>query len=208
MIQLAKIVGIPGLVFLWQRIAHADNCGSLSDCFHTIESATVAAVGVAVTVIVGSLLDFFGWGNEGETPDPALPVYSADDPDADVIVQDAQVRAAMERAFTESHDNVLPEAEVREQGGWIVRLSNGDLDVVRWPEGEAGFIAPSPRPENAIAHFHTHPYGNDFSLEHKPSTTDSLFTRAKGIPGFVIDRQSIMRVDSGNPKNFRDVVLR
>lgn len=208
--HLAKIIGLAALSFLSEGVVYADNCGSLSDCFYTIGSATAAAVGVAVTVIVGSLLDLFGWGGGAEIPAPAPspPPFSANDPAADAIVQDPKVKAAMERAFTESHDNLLPDADVREQGGWIVRLPTGELDVVRWPQGESGSITPSRRPENAIADFHTHPYGNDVGLIHAPSAADSLATKAEGIPGFIIDRQSIMRVDSERPGAFHDVVLR
>lgn len=201
--RLLKTIGGLGLTFFWAGLAYADNCGSLSDCFYTVGSATAAAVGVAVTVIVGLLLDVVGLDGE-----PAPQVFSAEDPAADALVQDPKVRAAIEGAFTQSHDHQLPDADVREQGGWIVRLPSGELDVVRWPEGESGSMQPPSMPANAVGHFHTHPYGNDVTLIHRPSTADSLFTQARGVPGFVIDRQSIMRIDSEHPGAFRDIVLR
>lgn len=208
--HLSKIVGWFVFSFLLAKVAYADNCGSLSDCFYTIGSATIAAVGVTVMVIVGSLLDFFGWGENAQTPEPPPqpPVFSVNDPAADAIVLDPRVRAEMERAFAESNDNLLPDADVREQGGWIVRLPNGELDVVRWPQGESLSIQPSPKPDNAVAEFHTHPYGNDVELIHSPSATDSMAVQAGGIPGFIIDRQSIMRIDADRPMAFHDIVLR
>lgn len=69
--QLTKTVGWVTLTFLLERVAYADNCGSLSDCFSTIGSATAAAVGVAVMVIVGMITDLFkmeGEAEAGETP--------------------------------------------------------------------------------------------------------------------------------------------
>ena len=203
---LIKTIGLMVFSCFWCEVASADNCGSLSDCFYTVWSAAIAAVGIAVTLIVGSLLDFFGRDRQAETS--ISPSWTATDPTADVIVQDPHVRAEMEKAFAESHDNLLPDKDVREQGGWVVRSPSGKLDVVRWPEGESGSMTPPDKPDNAVAHFHTHPYGNDVALTHRPSIDDSMFTEAMGIPGFVIDRQGIIRIESNRPMAYHDVVLK
>ena len=52
--------------FFIEKVAYADNCGSLSDCYQTVASATAVGVGIAVIVIVGVLLDFLGLSGEAE----------------------------------------------------------------------------------------------------------------------------------------------
>ncbi len=59
------------LLFLIEKLAYADNCGSLSDCYGTIQSATGVGVGIAVMVMTGILMDFFR--GEGETEAASRP---------------------------------------------------------------------------------------------------------------------------------------
>lgn len=119
----------------------------------------------------------------------------------DAIVENQRVRSEMERAFRESGDNAASLSDVHEQGGWIIRNKDGSSDVQRWQAGTSGGIRPSSQPNNAIAHFHTHPYGKTEGFYHGPSAypqfpNDYQTTINVGMPGFVIDRVSIFRIET------------
>jgi len=124
----------------------------------------------------------------------------------DEIAKNPRVRSQMEKAFKESKDNAVPEIDVRENGGWIKKGGQ----VERWPEGSSSGMDPTPKPSGAIGSFHTHPYGNDVPLIHQPSMPDTIWNQEQGVPGFIIDRQSIMRIEPNciGTGCFHDVVTR
>ncbi len=117
----------------------------------------------------------------------------------DELVSDSNIRTEVMRAWQESMDG---QKMVHEQGGWIVKDEQGRLSVQRWPIGSPGSIAPTPQPSNAMGHFHTHPYAADETLIHLPSPRDIDFTERHHIPGFIVDRQSILRIDPQSPEQY------
>ena len=82
-----------------------------------------------------------------------------------------------------------------EQGGWITKSPEGALQVQRWPAGGSGSILIPPKPDSAVASFHTHPYAPHEVFIHGPSGADIRTTRLYGVPDYIIDKQSIMKVD-------------
>jgi hypothetical protein len=57
---LAAAAGAALGVFLWPGIGYADNCGSMSDCYHTARAALAALIGLSVLfgVMLSLALDF------------------------------------------------------------------------------------------------------------------------------------------------------
>ena len=55
-------------VLLWPGVAHADNCGSLTDCYFTARSALAALVGFSVLfgVLLSVMLDFIPFVGTGK----------------------------------------------------------------------------------------------------------------------------------------------
>ena len=133
----------------------------------------------------------------------------------DEMIYDPNVLPEVENAFQQSGDLENSFANVHEQGGWIMEEPSGKLSIQRWPQGSSGSIAiPSDRPNNAIGRFHTHPYGTMEGFVHGPSSADIYssmgVTNGLGniIPSFIIDRTSIMRVDSGNVNGYHELLIR
>jgi hypothetical protein len=129
-----------------------------------------------------------------------------DDP-SDPIVNDKGVRAKMDQAWHESNPaqnqglfgrNHWSET-THEQGGWIVKNANGDLDVQRWPAGTQENIDHTPKPANAVASFHTHPNTGRLWPQ-GPIGADIRLTRSLGVNGYVISKNHIYRIDAQTGK--------
>ena len=110
------------------------------------------------------------------------------------------IRAALRQAW----ENSNPGATVgHEEGGFILRDSEDNLSVVRWPQGAQGNIALPPHPgckigeNDIVATFHTHPNtGNNYLQQ--PSETDKRAVRddpdLKGVyyeGEFVVSQETI-----------------
>ena len=118
----------------------------------------------------------------------------------DELVDDPNVKSAMQKSWAASTDG---QSTVQEQGGWIVKDANGNLSVQKFSSaGTSGGISPYPRPSNSVGLFHTHPYSISEGFIHAPSTADISLTRSFGVPSFIIDRISIMRIDPYSQPNF------
>ena len=100
----------------------------------------------------------------------------------------------MERAWNDSQ--AYDSLNRHEEGGWIVQHPSDMLVVNRWPSGASASIMPTTKPNNAVANFHTHPnYGTGGSGIKGPSGADRFFTRMYGLPGYIVDKESIIRID-------------
>ena len=99
--------------------------------------------------------------------------------DPHIILNDPIVRAALKQAWQDSQPGVIGG---HEEGGFILRDSTGNLNVVRWSKGAQDTIILPPRPnckiggDDIVATFHTHPNtGSDYLQE--PSETDKRAVR-------------------------------
>lgn len=95
------------------------------------------------------------------------------------ILDNAAVCAALTQAWEDSQPGVTGG---HEEGGFVLRNSEGDLSVVRWPKGTQNGIAVPPHSNckigerDIVATFHTHPNtGGDYLQE--PSETDKRAVR-------------------------------
>lgn len=95
------------------------------------------------------------------------------------LLSNATFRAALKQGWKDSQPGTT---EGHEEGGFIVRVSAGTLDVVRWPKGEQSSIKLPPHPnckldeKDIVATFHTHPnIGSDYLQE--PSEADKRAVR-------------------------------
>jgi len=95
------------------------------------------------------------------------------------ILSNPSVRAALQDAWAASEPGV---SGGHEEGGFVTRDENGNLDVVRWPVGERDSMR-VPLHQNCkfgdrwiVATFHTHPNTGDDYL-HEPSETDKRAVR-------------------------------
>jgi hypothetical protein len=96
-----------------------------------------------------------------------------------VILNNPAVRDALESAWGDSAAGV---SGGHEEGGFVTTDAGGNLDVVRWPEGERDSISVPPHPNceiggsRIVATFHTHPNtGVDYLQE--PSESDKRAVR-------------------------------
>ena len=99
--------------------------------------------------------------------------------DPRIILNDPIVRVALKQAWQDSQPGVIGG---HEEGGFIVRNSTGNLNVVRWSKGAQDTIILPPRPnckiggDDIVATFHTHPNtGSDYLQE--PSETNKRAVR-------------------------------
>ena len=90
------------------------------------------------------------------------------------VLDDDTIRGLFLQAWQESQPGT---AAAHEEGGFVLRNTNGSLGVERWPRGAQNQIVVPPHPgckrENLliVATFHTHPNpGPEFQQE--PSMTD------------------------------------
>ena len=129
------------------------------------------------------------------------------DPANDLIVTNPRVRRAMERAWRDSR--AYDPKRRHEEGGWIVQGGRGSLSVQRWPSGARAHIQPTPKPDNAVAHFHTHPnWGTGGDGIEGPSPADVQVTMLYGKPGFIVDKNSIYRIGNvGGPNGKKGNVV-
>ena len=95
------------------------------------------------------------------------------------ILNSRLVRDAFKKAWADSKPGI---SSGREEGGFVIQDSSGNLDVVSWPEGDRDSIRASPHSEckvgdsSIVASFHTHPNtGSDYLQE--PSETDKRAVR-------------------------------
>ncbi len=94
------------------------------------------------------------------------------------ILNSPVVRAALRDAWA---DSTAGTSLGREEGGFVIQDA-GNLDVVRWPEGERDSISVPPHPDckidnrRIVATFHTHPNAGDDYLQ-EPSETDKRAVR-------------------------------
>lgn len=100
-------------------------------------------------------------------------------PDVRAILNHESVRAALWQAW---NDSVPGTSGGHEEGGFIVRDSAGEYQVIRWPKGEQNAIVVPPHLDcklsglDIVASFHTHPNtGTDYIQE--PSETDRRAVR-------------------------------
>ena len=112
----------------------------------------------------------------------------------DPIAGNKNVGTGMDKAWTDSQAYT---SNRHEEGGWIIKNNDGDLGVTRWPSGQTRSIQPTPKPDNAVGHFHTHPnYGTGGNGMKGPSPdADIPFTKTYGVPGYIVDKESVIRVD-------------
>jgi hypothetical protein len=116
------------------------------------------------------------------------------------ILNAPDVRAALRQAWFDSKPGT---SGGHEEGGFVLRNSNGELSVSRWHKGEQDAINLPPHPackfgENEIvASFHTHPNTGDDYLQ-EPSESDKRAVRddadLKGesyVGEFVISAETI-----------------
>lgn len=195
----------------------ADNCGSLSDCYQTIKAATGVGVGIAILVTVGVLLDMLPGGGGNLTGPRARPgtmpqrgeEHAGSDNGGkhpgDELVLNQNIQREIELAWRESLDG---QANVKEQGGWILQDEKGHLHIERWPEGMSAAIVPTPQPPNAVGHFHTHPYGSQEMFIHSPSSRDTNFTNRHRLPGFIRDRRGVFRIDPSCDQCLWEVIVK
>lgn len=114
------------------------------------------------------------------------------------------VRRALMQAWQDSQPGFTGR---HEEGGFILKDANGNLQIQRWPKGAQNEIFVPPHPDgkrgnkNIVATFHTHPNtGEDFLQE--PSLTDIRAVRddpdlkTNVYEGeYVITQDKIYRID-------------
>lgn len=94
-----------------------------------------------------------------------------------------------------------------EEGGYITQGADGSLSLDRWPRGMQARIVPPPlEPENryngkmVIATFHTHPNPSideeGQRWEQAPSLADRRWHQRRSLPGLVVARSLVYRIDS------------
>ena len=100
------------------------------------------------------------------------------------IANDPVIRARINDAWNASNVyGILP----REHGFWISR-NEGSGELFTRPFANPGVenrIDPGPAPADAIAFFHTHPYGWIIFGAAPPSSSDEAFGRSVGLPGLI-----------------------
>ena len=119
------------------------------------------------------------------------------------ILNDPVVRAALRQAWEDSQPGLTGN---HEEGGFILRDSDGNLGVERWPHGQRNSIMVPPHPncringQDIVATFHTHPNtGSDYLQEpgetDKRAVRDDPHLKAAFCEGeFVISAQTIYRI--------------
>ena len=120
-----------------------------------------------------------------------------------VVLANANARFALLQAWKDSNSGLTGG---HEEGGFIVRNTDGSLNVVRWLKGSKDTIQVPPHKDcmidglEIVASFHTHPNtGNDYLQE--PSETDKRAVRddlnlkgAEYVGEFVISQEIIYLV--------------
>jgi hypothetical protein len=120
------------------------------------------------------------------------------------ILNNPLVCAGLKQAWKDSKPGVTGG---HEEGGFILKDSGGDFNIVRWATGNQNSIALPPHPKckigesSIVASFHTHPnVGSDYLQE--PSETDKRAVRddpdLKGtsyVGEFVISQAKIYLIE-------------
>lgn len=119
------------------------------------------------------------------------------------ILRNEIVRDVLKHAWDESEPGT---ANAHEEGGFVVRTSAGDFQVIRWPKGTQKEIRVPVHfgcrfgEEEIVASFHTHPNTSKEFLQ-EPSETDKRAVRnnpdlkgANYVGEFVISRDTIYLV--------------
>jgi len=95
------------------------------------------------------------------------------------ILNSRLVRDAFKKTWADSKPGT---SGGREEGGFVIQDSSGNLDIVRWAAGDRDSIGVPPHSEckvgegSIVASFHTHPNtGSDYLQE--PSETDKRAVR-------------------------------
>ena len=95
------------------------------------------------------------------------------------VLSNANVRSALQQAWTDSNPGITGG---HEEGGFVVRNTDGSLSVIRWQKGLQDTIQVPPHKDcmfddlEIMASFHTHPnMGSDYLQE--PSETDKRAVR-------------------------------
>jgi hypothetical protein len=128
---------------------------------------------------------------ESLTQDLGSPLAAASDqpprsdlPQLQAIANDPVIHARINDAWNASNVyGILP----REHGFWISR-NEGSGELFTRPFANPGAenrIDPGPAPADAIAFFHTHPYGWIVFGAAPPSSSDEAFGRSVGLPGLI-----------------------
>lgn len=119
------------------------------------------------------------------------------------LLNDPVVRAALRQAWEDSQPGLT---SGHEEGGFILRDSDGNLSVERWPSCQQNSIMVPPHPNcringpDIVATFHTHPNtGSDYLQEpgetDKRAVRDDPHLKAASYEGeFVISAQTIYRI--------------
>jgi len=119
------------------------------------------------------------------------------------ILNNLVVRTVLRQAWEDSQPGLTGG---HEEGGFILRDSDGNLSVERWPHGQQGSITVPSHPgcrindQDIVATFHTHPNtGGDYLQEpgetDKRAMRDDPHLKAVFYEGeFVISAQSIYRI--------------
>ena len=108
----------------------------------------------------------------------------SDGPQLEAIANDPVIRAHIDAAWAASNPfGLFP----KEHGFWISRDEvSGQLFTRPFANpGSAEVIVPGPAPPDAIAFFHTHPYGGLVMGVAGPSRDDEIFAARVGLPGLI-----------------------
>ncbi len=102
----------------------------------------------------------------------------------EAVANDPIIRSQIDDAWTASSPN---STRPQEHGFWISRNETTG-EVFTRPFANPGFansIVPGAAPSDAVAFFHTHPFGPEFRATPGPSTSDDAFAERVGLPGLI-----------------------
>lgn len=182
---------LPGRVIDIYQFDHALNE------FISIGKGTVTDDGFAVVSDPGFGITRAGWGGGGPPPPPTNCPNNSNDP-----FTDPNVRMEFEDAWNDSNPGTGTDPNRREQGGWIVRNSDGSFSVSRWPPGTASGISPTPVPSGSTGSFHTHPNmgtapnGQPWNPRPSPSDVNNVRNNPVYAPHYVISDKNIYRINA------------
>ena len=102
----------------------------------------------------------------------------------EAIANNPAVRLRIDEAWAASNPN---SPRPQEHGFWISRneVTGGIFTRPFANPGFANTIVPGPVPSDAVAFFHTHPFGAEFRGTPGPSTSDQSFAERLGLPGLI-----------------------
>lgn len=160
--QLVNVVGWTTLNLLLEGVARADNCGSLSDCFYTVQSATVAAVGVAVMVVVGVLTNLF----KVEEAEAKESGEDSEEKDQGQTREGEKTGHVLNNAESLENSDVLKNANGKAECVELIKQKMGAPASSQWQEGTKITRGVDVAPGTAIATFIDGHYPNNPTGQH------------------------------------------